>query len=286
MFSSFLSTDKNRGETSIIHAWNTKSRGKAFLPRFATSLSLSLSRPFPPSASSRVSVRLKGWLTDWRDELLQGILERIVSLTSRVHGSFNGISALGFTLVRVIPSSPSLLRQLRRVLVYPCSTPLAQPPCTLYCYREVQGIETETDISFSVPCFRSHSEIRPLIRRAQRNMHILAFGARCIRAFFRLLGPWDRNCFCFFFFLTSIVVTYLSISKVWRVCRLLVILFQSSLSIVLEYFYLSSFQSRNDRCNPWLQEESRYVRIIDFISPFFSILFFLIWKNVQRRGRT
>lgn len=80
MFSSFLSTDKNRGETSIIHAWNTKSRGKAFLPRFATSLSLSpfLSRPFPPSASSRVSVRLKGWLTDWRDELLQGILERIV----------------------------------------------------------------------------------------------------------------------------------------------------------------------------------------------------------------
>lgn len=263
MFSSFLSTDKNRGETSIIHAWNTKSRGKAFLPRFATSLSLSLSLSLPLFPSLRFesrqcqAERLTDWLAGRASSGNPRTYRWLVSLTSRVHGSFNGISALGFTLVRVIPSPPSLLRQLRRVLVYPCSTPLAQPPCTLYCYREVQGIETETDISFSVPCFRSHSEIRPLIRRAQRNMHMLAFGARCIRAFFRLLGPWDRNCFCFFFFLTSIVLTYLSISKVWGVCRLLVILFQSSLSIVLEYFYLSSFQSRNDRCNPWLQEEFR-----------------------------
>lgn len=211
------------------------------------SLSLSLLLSFCPCLN-RVSVRLKGWLTDWlrRDEPLQGILERIAlarfSDESRAQLVQWNFCSLGFTL-----ESWPLLRQVCfgnyaassfiRVRRPSSNLPLLLSP------RGIQGVETEADISLSVSCFRSHSEIRPLIRRARRNMHMLALGLVVHQGYSSSWG--HSNCFSSFLFFNEYYFKIFIIDLESLGSKVLVILFQSSWSYRLfqNTFYLSSFQS-------------------------------------------
>lgn len=167
---------------------------------FSLSLSFSPSLPLLESRQCQAE-RLTDWLTEaGRASSGNPRTYRVGSFLRRVACTARSMEFLlsGLHPRVVAPSPPSLLRQLRRVLVYPCSTPLVQPPSLLLSPRGIQGVETEADISLSVSCFRSHSEIRPLIRRARRNMHMLALGLVVHQGY---SSPWGHsNCFSFFLF--------------------------------------------------------------------------------------
>lgn len=179
---------------------------------------------------------------------LQGILERIARLvprfpTSRVHSSFNRISALGF-LVRVfrVPSLRcfSLLQQLHRVLVYPprpvlrvCHPSSSMLPGYIIIVERHAKTSKPWQISLKLACVLG---IQCLIKPSSKQpMHTLAIFSGCGNFY----TPHSSSTVSFVFFDNHVKRN----SIVQSIC------YYSAVSLLLFCLIILSFFHLNSTCS-------------------------------------
>ena len=147
---------------------------------FSLSLSFSPSLPLLESRQCQAE-RLTDWLTEaGRASSGNPRTYRVGSFLRRVACTARSMEFLlsGLHPRVVAPSPPSLLRQLRRVLVYPCTTPLVQPPSAVIAERDTgsrnRGRYIVVSVVFSFPLGNSAPN-----KASSEEYAYVSFGARC-----------------------------------------------------------------------------------------------------------